>query len=106
LGVRQPYMELALSNTARTGFTGFLRTLAREVARDGITVNSVQPGLHATARVAAVYGDNPPTDDIPAGRMGDPDDVRAIVAFLCSTQAQYLTGAAIPVDGGAYQALL
>ena len=97
---------LALSNTARAGTTGFLKTLAREVAADGITVNSVQPGLHATARVISVYGDDPPLADIPAGRVGAPDDFGAVVAFLCSAQANYLTGAAIPVDGGAYQALL
>jgi 3-oxoacyl-[acyl-carrier protein] reductase len=106
LGVRQPYPTLALSNTARAGATGFLKTLAREVAADGITVNSVQPGLHATARVTSVYGDEPPVADIPAGRIGAPADLGAIVAFLCSAQANYLTGAAIPVDGGAYQALL
>ena len=106
LGVRQPYPNLALSNTARSGATGFLRTLAREIAPDGVTVNSVQPGLHATGRVTAVYGDDPPTDTIPAGRLGDPDDFGAVVAFLCSAQAAYLTGTAVPIDGGAYQALL
>ena len=112
LGVRQPYPNLALSNTARAGATGFLRTLAREVAADGITVNSVQPGFHATDRVRSVYGDG---DDgrldaalttVPAGRLGDPGGLGALVAFLCSQQAEYLTGAAIPVDGAAYQALL
>lgn len=110
LGVRQPYRELALSNTARAGATGFLRTLAREVARDGITVNSVQPGLHATERVRSVYGEGErlaeALSSVPAGRLGDPDELGALVAFLCSTHAGYLTGAAIPVDGGAYQALL
>lgn len=106
LGARQPYMNLALSNTARSGATGFLRTLAREIAADGVTVNSVQPGLHATGRVLSVYGDDPPTDTIPAGRLGDPDDLGAVVAFLCSARAGYLTGTAVPVDGGAYQGLL
>ncbi len=106
LGVRQPYPNLALSNTARSGATGFLKTLAREVAADGITVNSVQPGLHATARVTSVYGDDPPLAGIPAGRLGSPEDFGAVVAFLCSASTGYLTGAAIPVDGGAYQALL
>ncbi|MEV0972471.1 SDR family oxidoreductase [Microtetraspora glauca] len=106
LGVRQPYPNLALSNTARAGATGFLRTLAREVAADGITVNSVQPGLHRTERVTQVYGDLPPVGDVPAGRLGEPADLGAVVAFLCSAQAGYLTGAAVPVDGGAYQALL
>jgi len=110
LGVRQPYPNLALSNTARAGATGFLRTLAREVAADGVTVNSVQPGLHATGRVRRVYGAGAQLAGalatIPAGRLGEPAELGALVAFLCSVQAGYLTGAAIPVDGGAYQALL
>ncbi|MEV4554043.1 SDR family oxidoreductase [Nonomuraea wenchangensis] len=106
LGARQPYPNLALSNTARAGATGFLRTLAREVAADGITVNSVQPGLHRTERVTQVYGERPPLGDVPAGRLGEPAELGAVVAFLCSAHAGYLTGAALPVDGGAYQALL
>jgi 3-oxoacyl-[acyl-carrier protein] reductase len=106
IGVRQPYPNLVLSNTARSGATAFLKTLAGDVAPDGVTVNSVQPGLHATARVRSVYGDQPPTDDIPAGRLGDPADFGAVVAFLCSEPAGFMTGAAIPVDGGAYRALL
>lgn len=110
LGVRQPYPNLALSNTARAGATGFLRTLAREVAHDGVTVNSVQPGVHATERVRRVYGEGEALAEVlgtvPAGRLGDPRDLGAVVAFLCSVHASYLTGAAIPVDGGAYQALL
>jgi 3-oxoacyl-[acyl-carrier protein] reductase len=101
LAVRQPMPELILSNTARAGATGFLKTLAREVAADGVTVNSLQPGLHRTGRVKALYGDA--VDDM---TMGDPDDFGAIVAFVCSEQARYLTGAQIHVDGGAYQALL
>lgn len=110
LGVRQPYPNLALSNTARAGATGFLRSLAREVAAEGITVNSVQPGLHATDRVRSVYGDGQLLTDtlagIPAGRLGVPEDLGALVAFLCSARAGYLTGAAVPLDGGAYQGLL
>ncbi|WP_214369543.1 SDR family oxidoreductase [Pseudonocardia sp. H11422] len=110
LGVRQPYPNLALSNTARAGATGFLRTLAREIAADGVTVNSVQPGLHETDRVSGMYGQGAALErqleTIPAGRLGGPADFGSIVAFLCSEQAGYLTGAAIPVDGGAYQALL
>jgi 3-oxoacyl-[acyl-carrier protein] reductase len=72
----------------------------------------VQPGLHATGRVRSVYGDGADgrladaLTTVPAGRLGDPDGLGALVAFLCSQQAEYLTGAAIPVDGGAYQALL
>ena len=55
IAVRQPIPTLILSNTARAGLTGFLRTLAREVAGDGVTVNSLLPGLHATERVAALH---------------------------------------------------
>ena len=101
LSVRQPMAELILSNTARAGATGFLKTVARELAGTGVTVNSVQPGLHRTARVTQLYG-----GDIAAtAGIGDPDDFGSIVAFVCSEQAKYLTGAQIHVDGGAYAAL-
>lgn len=108
IAVRQPIANLILSNTARAGATGFLKTLAREVAGDGVTVNSVQPGLHETERVSAVFQDSLAAEvaQIPAGVLGQPDDFGALVAFLCSEQARYLTGTAVPVDGGLYQALL
>ena len=102
VAVRQPMPHLILSNTARAGVTGFLKTVAREVADSGVTVNSVQPGLHWTDRVRQLYPDGQP-DTV---RMGDADDFGAIVTFLCSDQAKFLTGAQIHVDGGAYQALL
>jgi 3-oxoacyl-[acyl-carrier protein] reductase len=87
--------------------TGFLKTLAREVAGDGVTVNSVQPGTHATQRIRDVYGDLDDTAaGIPAGEVGRPEDFGAVVAFLCSDSARFITGAAIPVDGGAYAGLL
>jgi 3-oxoacyl-[acyl-carrier protein] reductase len=107
IAVRQPIPGLILSTTARAGATGFLKTLAREVAADGITVNSVQPGLHDTERLRAISGGAPPdTSGIPAGRVGHPDDLAAVAVFLCSELAGYVTGAAIPVDGGAYAGLL
>ena len=108
IAVRQPIPTLILSNTARAGATGFLKTLAREVAGDGVTVNSVQPGLHDTDRVAAVYGERLPdaVADIPARELGRAADFGAAVAFLCSEQARYITGVGLPVDGGVYQALL
>lgn len=108
LGVRQPYANLALSNTARAGATGFLRTLATEVAADGVTVNSVQPGVHATDRIRRVFDEaalSAQLAGVPAGRLGDPAELAAVVAFLCSEPAGYVTGAAIPVDGGANRAL-
>jgi 3-oxoacyl-[acyl-carrier protein] reductase len=108
IAVRQPMGTLILSNTARAGATAFLKTLATEVAGDGVTVNSVQPGLHATDRLLTVYGEDRGASaaaTIPAGRLGDPADFGAVVAFLCSEHAAYVTGAAIPVDGGAYAGL-
>ena len=90
---------LILSNTARAGVTGFLKTTARELAGSGVTVNSVQPGLHRTPRIIELYGADPP------GPVGDPGDFGAIVAFVCSAQATFLTGAAIHVDGGSYTGL-
>ena len=107
IAVRQPIPSLILSTTARAGATGFLKTLAREVAADGVTVNSVQPGLHDTERLRAITGGAPPdTSGIPAGRIGEPDDLAAVAVFLCSELAGFVTGAAIPVDGGAYAGLL
>lgn len=107
IAVRQPIGNLILSNTARAGATGFLKTLAREVAPDGVTVNSVQPGLHATERVDRVYGAglDHQVSAIPTGTLGSPEDFGSIVAFLCSEQARYITGTAIPVDGGIHQGL-
>jgi 3-oxoacyl-[acyl-carrier protein] reductase len=106
IAVRQPIEMLILSNTARAGVTGFLKTLAREVAHDGVTVNSLQPGLHATERVAQLHADESVAAvGIPAGRIGTPEEFGALAAFLCSDHAGYVTGAAIPVDGGVYGGL-
>jgi 3-oxoacyl-[acyl-carrier protein] reductase len=107
IAVRQPIPTLILSNTARAGVTGFLKTLAREIAADGVTVNSLLPGLHATERVAQLHsGAADPAAGIPAGFIGDPADFGQFAAFLCSEQARYVTGTATTVDGGAYAALL
>ena len=107
VSVRQPIPTLILSNTARAGTTGFLKTVAREVAADGVTVNSVQPGLHATDRIAQLYGvaSDQMAAGIPAGVIGDPSDFGSIVAFVCSEQAKYVTGLQLHVDGGSYAGL-
>jgi 3-oxoacyl-[acyl-carrier protein] reductase len=107
VSVRQPIPNLILSNTARAGVTGFLKTLAREVAAKGVTVNSVQPGLHATERLRSLYdGDtSAAAAGVPAGAVGDPDDFGTVVAFLCSEHARFVVGAALPIDGGANQGL-
>jgi 3-oxoacyl-[acyl-carrier protein] reductase len=111
IAVRQPIPNLILSNTARAGLTAFLKTLAREVAHDGVTVNSLQPGLHATERLNALHGGGgggggDAAAGIPAGVLGDPADFGAVAAFLCSDQASFVTGTAVQVDGGAYMGLL
>lgn len=103
MGARQPIPGMILSNTARAGATAFLKSLATEVAPRGVTVNSVQPGSHATARLAAVVGGDLSSlaASIPRRVVGEPADFGSVVAFLCSEQAGYVTGTAIPVDGGA-----
>ncbi len=101
VAVRQPIAHLILSNTARAGATGFLKTVALELKGTGVTVNSVQPGLHRTDRVKQLYG-----DDVDSMTLGEPDDFGSIVAFVCSDHAKFITGAHISVDGGSYQALL
>ncbi|MET0729448.1 MAG: SDR family oxidoreductase [Acidimicrobiales bacterium] len=107
ISVRQPISGLILSNTARAGVTAFLKTLAHEVASDGVTVNTVQPGSHATDRIRSLYGGDADAaaDRIPTGQMGRPEDFGAVVAFLCSDQARFITGASVPVDGGAHTGL-
>lgn len=108
IGVRQPIPFLAASVTARTGVTGFLKTLATEVAADGVTVNSIQPGSHLTDRLRSLHADqlDALAADIPAGFVGDPADFGAAAAFLCSEQARFITGTSLLVDGGAARGLI
>jgi len=108
LAVRQPIGGLILSNTARSGATGFLKTLARDVAGDGVTVNSIQPGLHRTARLTQLFKGNLDAlaKSIPAGVLGSAQDFGQVAAFLCSEPARFITGSAIALDGGACAALL
>ena len=107
--VREPIAHLILSNTARAGVTAFLKTLSREVARDGITVNSLQPGLHLTDRLSSLYPDQASitaaASSVPTGTLGDPDDFGHVAAFLCSEHAKFITGTSIPLDGGALHGL-
>jgi 3-oxoacyl-[acyl-carrier protein] reductase len=117
--VRAPIPGLVLSNAVRAGLTGYLKTLAGEVAADGITVNSINTGSFATERLEELFQARARASgrsveeerlavrrEIPAGRFGSPEELGALVAFLASRQAAYLTGAALPLDGGAGRALL
>ena len=84
---------------------GFLKTLAREVAGDGITVNDVATGKFATDRLADNAGsmavaEEAARDNVPAGRLGQPEEYGDLVAFLCSDRAAYITGTVIAIDGG------
>ena len=99
VSVRQPIPTIILSNTSRAGVTGFLKTVAREVAPDGVTVNTVQPGLHATDRALQLGDPSAMAAGIPVGALGDPADFGAIVTFLCSEQSKFVTGLQLHVDG-------
>jgi len=103
--VREPIPHLSLSNVHRMAAVGFLKTLAAEVAGDGITVNTVATGRFATDRARDNYGsleaaEEAARDQVPAGRLGQPEEFGDLVAFLASERAAYLTGAVIPLDGG------
>jgi 3-oxoacyl-[acyl-carrier protein] reductase len=109
--VREPIPGLALSNAHRTAALGFFKTLAREVAGDGVTVNTVASGRIATDRLAERAGgsleevERRAREQVPAARLGTPEEYGDLVAFLCSERASYLTGALIPLDGGLMRSL-
>jgi 3-oxoacyl-[acyl-carrier protein] reductase len=103
---REPIPFLNLSNAHRMAAVGFLKTLATELAGDGITVNTVATGRFATERLADGAGslaaaEEAARQDVPAKRLGQPAEYGDLVAFLCSERAAYLTGTVIPLDGGA-----
>jgi 3-oxoacyl-[acyl-carrier protein] reductase len=107
--VRDPIPGLALSNTVRPGVVGWLKSLAREIGPDGVTVNTIAPGRIDTERLKEVYPDGPTEADleaIPLRRLGEPREIADVVAFLASDRASYVTGAVIPVDGGLTRGLL
>lgn len=119
IAVKQPVDGLILSNSVRAAVTGFARTLANEVAAAGITVNNVMPGYTRTERLeqlaetlgaASGRGAQGALDDwssqIPMARVGEPAEFAAMVAFLCSDRASYITGTSIPVDGGWIRSLV
>jgi 3-oxoacyl-[acyl-carrier protein] reductase len=102
---REPIPGLNLSNSHRMAAVGFLKTLATEVAGDGVTVNTVATGRFATERLASNAGSIEAAEEaakgqVPAGRLGKPEEFGDLVAFLCSERAAYLTGTVIPIDGG------
>ena len=108
--VREPIPVLMLSNAHRSGLLAAFKTLARSLAGDGITVNTVLPGRIATDRLADPQGsfegaEQAAKEQVPAGRLGTVEEFAAVAAFLCSEPASYVTGAAVLVDGGLTQSI-
>jgi 3-oxoacyl-[acyl-carrier protein] reductase len=102
---REPIPGLALSNSHRMATVGLFKTLSREVAAEGITVNTVATGQIRTDRLTELLGSQERAEErarneVPVGRLGTPEEYGDLVAFLCSERAAYLTGAVIPLDGG------
>ena len=113
--VKAPIDVLGLSNGARSGLTGFVAGLARKTVRHNVTVNNLLPGFFDTDRIRSVVGAQAQAQGvdyaaalaarvatIPAGRIGDAEEFGAACAWLCSTQAGYITGQNWLLDGGAY----
>jgi 3-oxoacyl-[acyl-carrier protein] reductase len=103
--VREPIPSLMLSNAHRSATLAAWKTIAREVAGDGVTVNTLLTGRIATERMASLHGsledaERAAADEVPAGRLGRPEEMAAAAAFLCSDRAAYITGVALLVDGG------
>jgi len=110
LSVKEPILNLALSNALRSGVTAYAKSLAQEVAAEGVTVNNVGPGYTATERLTELFRDEAGkralVASIPARRLGEPAEIAAAVAFLASAQAAYITGQTLIVDGGAVKGLM
>ena len=108
--VKQPIDTLVLSNTFRTALVAALRTLATEVARDGVTINCIATGRIETDRLRELYGNDEQKlheagREVPIGRIATTDEFAPMVAFLCSEPAGYVTGQTISVDGGLVRGL-
>ncbi len=119
IAVKQPVDGLILSNSVRAAVTGFAKTLANEVAPFGVTVNNVLPGYTRTERLEELAARISESKGVtvegaftawasstPMGRIGEPREFAAVVAFLCSERASYVTGVSVQVDGGAVKSLL
>jgi 3-oxoacyl-[acyl-carrier protein] reductase len=111
--VKQPLPNLGVSNTIRAAVANWSKTMANELAKDGITVNNVLPGATETDRLATIIQNKAAKTgnalesvtaemlhEIPAGRFAQPREIAAAVGFLASTESSYITGINIPVDGG------
>lgn len=119
VAAKQPIAGLLLSSTSRAGLLGFVKGVSNEIAHHGVTINTICPGYMRTQRVAELFDvmaqkggisvdevEQNLVAQIPAGRIGDPDELAAMVAFMVSDHAGYLTGATIQVDGGYIKGIL
>ena len=113
VAIKEPIPNIALSNVVRISMAGLVRTLAKELAPKGITVNGIMPGIIRTDRMIQLAEDRAKREGksveraleeyakpIPLGRLGEPEEIGYIVAFLASNLGSYINGAMIPVDGG------
>jgi 3-oxoacyl-[acyl-carrier protein] reductase len=106
IATKEPIPGLILSNSHRMAAVGAFKTLSRDLAAEGILVNSVAPGRFATDRIASLQGVSvedivdQPQGDVPVGRLGRVEEFADVVAFLCSDRASYVCGVNLPVDGG------
>ena len=116
--VREPIPNLGVSNTVRGAVAGWAKTLSRELAPHGITVNNVLPGYTETGRIAQILKDRAAASGqseeavaegmrktVPAGRFARPAEVAAAIAFLCTPAAAYINGVSLAVDGGRMQSI-
>jgi 3-oxoacyl-[acyl-carrier protein] reductase len=119
ISVKQPVAGLILSNSLRAGVTGFAKTISNEAGPYNVTVNNVLPGytrterlIHLAESVAEREGKTIDeayqgwAEEVPMGRLGEPDEIAAAAAFLCSEQASYITGQSLAVDGGWIKGLI
>ncbi len=119
VAIKAPIERLVLSNAVRVGVAGLMKTLAREAGPKGVLCNTVCPGYHRTERLEGLAEDEARREGtsaaavlarmaarVPVGRLGDPDDLGAVCAFLASPRCAYVNGAMIQVDGGLYEGLV
>jgi 3-oxoacyl-[acyl-carrier protein] reductase len=116
--VREPILNLGVSNTIRGAVASWAKTLSRELAGAGITVNNILPGYTETARIAQIVQERARASgqseadildgmrrNVPAGRFAQPSEIGAVIAFLCSPAAAYVNGVSLAVDGGRMQSI-